>query len=117
MDKLRQLSKGELVQLVEAFGKGHKGTPIGSALTSFVKEWPSVSTQSPPYKKRKVSRRSCDFTKYSKRHIALHVAYFGEQYRGFAAQDNCDDTVEHHLFKALVKTCLIPDRESAKYQR
>jgi tRNA pseudouridine38/39 synthase len=68
-------------------------------------------------------KRSCEGSRpfemgyFAQRHIALHVAYFGERYCGFASQELTEDTVEHHLFAALNKACLISDRADSGYSR
>ena len=54
-------------------------------------------------------------TKYRQRYVALHIAYFGHKYRGFASQSETTETVENYLFEALTKTCLIADRKSSSY--
>lgn len=51
------------------------------------------------------------------RKILLQVAYFGWDYRGFVVQEDSEQTIERHLFKALTKTCLIENREKAEYHR
>ncbi|CAG9766637.1 unnamed protein product [Ceutorhynchus assimilis] len=58
-----------------------------------------------------------DFSKCKFRHILLHVFYLGWDYRGFAVQEDTTNTVEHHLFQALRRTCLIKDRSSSNYHR
>ncbi|XP_066150197.1 tRNA pseudouridine(38/39) synthase isoform X2 [Euwallacea fornicatus] len=58
-----------------------------------------------------------DFLKCRFRHILLHVFYLGWDYQGFAVQEDTTNTIEYHLFKALMKTCLIKNRESANYHR
>jgi tRNA pseudouridine38/39 synthase len=65
--------------------------------------------------KKKKERRKFDVTKYKKRYVALHIAYFGQKYRGYASQAETKETIEHYLFEALVKTCLIVDRASSSY--
>ena len=47
----------------------------------------------------------------------MHVMYLGHNYRGLAAQEDTDATIEHHLFKALVKTCMVEDRASSNFTR
>lgn len=53
----------------------------------------------------------------AQRHVALHVAYFGEDYGGLATQANRNDTVEYHLHSALKKACLIDDVKTCRYSR
>lgn len=55
--------------------------------------------------------------RYNKRRILLRLAYFGKQYRGLATQEDCTNTIEHHLFNALEKSRLIPSRDQANYHR
>lgn len=52
-----------------------------------------------------------------KRHVLLRFYYLGWDYQGFAAQENSAQTIEHHLFSALQKTCLIESRETSNYHR
>lgn len=51
----------------------------------------------------------------------MRVAYLGADYHGFAAQLNEKNvpinTVEHQLFQAMVKVCLIKDMDSCGYSR
>ncbi|XP_034049680.1 tRNA pseudouridine(38/39) synthase isoform X2 [Thalassophryne amazonica] len=53
------------------------------------------------------------------RSIKLRVAAAAKSLRklGFAVQENTDNTVEARLFEALLKTCLIQDRQSSNYHR
>ena len=61
--------------------------------------------------KKKKKRREFDHARFRRRHVALRVAYLGAEYHGFARQqdmqNNPINTVEHHLFKAMIKVCLI----------
>ena len=41
----------------------------------------------------------------------------GWYYQGFAVQENTANTIEHHLFSALTKSCLIENRETSNYHR
>ena len=43
--------------------------------------------------------------------------YLGWDYRGYVVQEDTHDTIEHHLFEALKKTCLIEDRSKSNYHR
>lgn len=52
-----------------------------------------------------------------KRHVLLKLYYLGWDYQGFATQENSGNTIEHHLFSALQKTCLIQSRETSNYHR
>ena len=68
-------------------------------------------------KKSHKKPRKFDFNLYKKRHIALHVCYFGWDYHGFAVQETTGKTIESELFKALVLTKLIKCREESNYHR
>lgn len=62
-------------------------------------------------------KRQFSFNKYKQRHIALKILYFGWDYDGIADQDDNKNTVEFHLFEALMKTCLIENKTSCSYNR
>lgn len=63
------------------------------------------------------TKKKFDFSRFKQRHIALKIAYFGWDYDGLAYQDSSDNTVEHHIICALIKTCLIESREKCKLNR
>ncbi|KAF3422522.1 hypothetical protein E2986_04841 [Frieseomelitta varia] len=58
-----------------------------------------------------------DFSKCSKRHILLKFYYLGWDYNGFVVQESIDNTIEEHLFEALIKSCCIESRETSNYHR
>ena len=62
-------------------------------------------------------QRGFDMSRCRQRHVALKIAYYGQSYHGFASQDDIDNTIEGHLFRALQQTCLIVDRDSCNYSR
>lgn len=66
---------------------------------------------------KKSDTKPFDFSKYNFQHIALKVMYLGWNYKGYVAQEDTIDTIEHHLFHALTKTKLIEDRASSNYHR
>uniref|UniRef100_W8C3R7 tRNA pseudouridine(38/39) synthase n=1 Tax=Ceratitis capitata TaxID=7213 RepID=W8C3R7_CERCA len=70
-----------------------------------------------PQTNRKTPKRKFDFQKSHKRHVLIKLLYFGWNYHGLAVQEDSNDTIEHHLFQALIRTCLIESRESANYHR
>jgi tRNA pseudouridine38/39 synthase len=43
--------------------------------------------------------------------------YLGWPYQGYAIQEDSSETIEHHLFEALITSCLIPNREVSNYHR
>lgn len=69
-------------------------------------------------KRRKGGAREFDWSKATFGHFVLKIAYVGTNYHGLAWQEpeTCP-TVEAELFAALVKTCLIRDRQSCQYSR
>lgn len=67
--------------------------------------------------KKQTSQKQFDFTKCQFRHILLKFYYLGWDYHGYATQEDTENTIEYHIFKALMKTCLIKNRESSNYHR
>ncbi|XP_043679435.1 tRNA pseudouridine(38/39) synthase [Vespula pensylvanica] len=63
------------------------------------------------------TQKQFDFTKCHKRHILLKLYYLGWDYDGFTCQEGNNNTIEHHLFSALIKSCCIESREKANYHR
>ncbi|KAJ3081238.1 tRNA pseudouridine synthase 3 [Quaeritorhiza haematococci] len=49
-----------------------------------------------------------DFSRSSKRYVALRIAYQGFKYRGFAKQKNTRQTIEEYLWRALRSAKLVP---------
>ena len=70
-----------------------------------------------PYNKSKKGDRPFDFKMFKKRHVLLHVSYFGWNYHGFAVQETTGKTIESELFNALLITKLIESRETSNYHR
>lgn len=68
-------------------------------------------------KSTKKRRKEFDMSRYGQRMIALKLNYQGWRFHGFASQTTSDDTVEAHLFNALLKTRLIESKESCEYSR
>nr|CAG4644054.1 EOG090X083V [Lepidurus arcticus] len=62
-------------------------------------------------------QKKFDFTRSARRHVLLHLAYFGWDYHGYVTQEQTQHTIEAELFQALVKTCLIEKRENSNYHR
>ncbi|XP_026739911.1 tRNA pseudouridine(38/39) synthase [Trichoplusia ni] len=65
----------------------------------------------------KDGQRQFDFRKCNFRRVLLRVLYFGWNYNGLAVQEDNNQTIEHHLFNALIKCCLIESRETSNYHR
>ena len=81
-------------------------------------------------KSNKNNEREFDSSAYESKMVALKVAYFGFSYQGFASQtgllnifnerkiaSNTSDTVEDHIFRALIRTRLILDPSTCNYSR
>lgn len=73
----------------------------------------AILSGEPAKKKAKKNAKGIDPSKYSKRFVALKLAYLGKSYNGFEYQPTgAMSTIEEELWKALVKACLIfPDPE------
>lgn len=79
--------------------------------------------------KKSKNERVFDAESYPFRHVALKVAYFGARYQGFASQVGLKalaagtgpacpaNTVEDHLFRAMLQTKLILNPETCQYSR
>ncbi|KAJ8706284.1 hypothetical protein PYW08_010910 [Mythimna loreyi] len=68
-------------------------------------------------KKGKVDKKQLDFSKCHFRRVLLRILYFGWDYNGLAVQEDTNQTIEHHLFQALIKSCLVQSRETSNYHR
>ncbi|XP_075988758.1 tRNA pseudouridine(38/39) synthase [Anticarsia gemmatalis] len=66
---------------------------------------------------RKKPAKPFDFSKCHFRRVLLRFLYFGWDYQGFVVQEDSTQTIEHHLFQALTKACLIESRETSNYAR
>ena len=79
-----------------------------------------ASVQDGGKQKREKGPRVFDMAKYRQRKVALLIQYNGQHYYGFASQaegSSSDETVEKHLFAALIKLRLIIDRKTCDYTR
>ncbi|XP_013175986.1 PREDICTED: tRNA pseudouridine(38/39) synthase [Papilio xuthus] len=70
-----------------------------------------------PKSSAEVNKRPFDFKKCHFRRVLLRILYFGWNYQGLAVQEDTTQTIEHHLFNALTKSCLIESRETSQYHR
>ncbi|KAH8277892.1 hypothetical protein KR018_009680 [Drosophila ironensis] len=68
-------------------------------------------------KEHKKAGRKFDWASAHRRHVLLKISYFGWDYQGLACQEDSNDTIESHLFRALTRTCLIESRATANYHR
>uniref|UniRef100_A0A1B6L6E9 Pseudouridine synthase I TruA alpha/beta domain-containing protein n=1 Tax=Graphocephala atropunctata TaxID=36148 RepID=A0A1B6L6E9_9HEMI len=108
-EELLELPKNELIDRIlqlEAHNKQLKS--IVAKQNDFKDEQKKSS------KKRK---RSFDFSRFPKQHIAMKLLYLGWDYQGYASIEDSTNTIEHHLFAALKKSCLIENRETSNYNR
>lgn len=62
-------------------------------------------------------KKPFDFSKCQYRRVLLRILYFGWDYQGLAVQEDTTQTIEHYLFHALTKSCLIQSRETSQYHR
>lgn len=49
--------------------------------------------------------------------MLLKFLYLGWEYQGYATQEDTANTIEHHLFSALVRCCLVESRQTSNYGR
>ena len=111
---LQNLSKDELIKLI-------------TEKLPFSNEF--METKAVNQKKERVERTFVP-TAYESKMVALKVAYFGFKYQGFASQtgllnifngstsaQSTADTVEDHLFRAMIRTRLILDPLACNYNR
>lgn len=70
-------------------------------------------------RQREQKSRPFDMSKYTKRKIALQVAYIGWNYCGYASQNKPETipTIEDMLFKALINCRLVEDIDKSDYSR
>ena len=109
------MPKIDLVSLLLA----HEARSMGDLDGGVAKRRKADATYQPAKAFLKPAKRQkgFDFSRCRQRCIALKIAYFGHGFHGFAAQDDSDNTIEGHLFRALERTCLIKDRATANYSR
>ena len=116
------LSKDELINLVLKLKKDNEHPRLKLEQSSDIglqEKSPEASCESKNSRKKSnnISQRAFDFSRYHKRHIALKIAYLGWDFHGFASQETVENTIEGHLFSALIKTRLIKDKVTANYSR
>lgn len=63
--------------------------------------------------KSRENQKPFDMSKYTTRHVAFKIAYFGWDFQGFALQEHTKNTVEQFFWDALEKTRLIENRKTA----
>ncbi|CAH4032358.1 tRNA pseudouridine(38/39) synthase [Pieris brassicae] len=105
-DELLQLDKEELVDRIIQL-EAHNAQ-LKNIISKNISETDETGNK---------NKKQYDFSKCHHRRILLKFLYFGWDYHGLAVQEDTTQTIEHHLFKALVKTCLIQSREKSQYHR
>ncbi|KAG8160102.1 hypothetical protein KVR01_009638 [Diaporthe batatas] len=108
-------TKDDLVSRIKQLENEIKSQSGGLQATSPPKHQDQEAAVLPgePAKKKakKKNSKGIDPANYSKRFVALKLAYLGKKYNGFEYQPTgAMSTIEEELWKALVKACLIfPD--------
>lgn len=111
--QLRALSHSELL----SYAIQHASRPECQQPTTTLKRALKPAAPLQGKEKKKKKQREFDMTRYGQRLIALRLVYAGWQFHGFAAQVDNENTVENHLFQALLKTRLIESRYTCEYSR
>ena len=97
--------------ILEATAERRKPIDAATSSSSMAASTSSATTEKKP-------KKEFDMQRYRQRHIAMQIQYEGEHYFGFTSQTGgCEETVEKHLFDALLKLKLITDKQSCNYSR
>eukprot|EP01083_Nonionella_stella_P001876 5383_1 len=68
--------------------------------------------------KKKFKHSKRNILRFSKRHVALRLAYVGTDFHGFASQADNSNTIEEHLMNALRRSFLIQEEhQEINYSR
>lgn len=111
-DELDQLPKSELIEMIirlEAYNKQLKNI--------LDKKINSQTDSDDKLQQIATTKKNFDFSKFTKRHVMLKFLYLGWTYEGYVVQDHTINTIEHHLFNALIRLCLIESRDTSNYNR
>ncbi|EDO36025.1 predicted protein [Nematostella vectensis] len=122
---LEKATRGELIEIIQRLReenkilmKKTKTSPLNATISDSCKETREFDPDCVQIKRAKSKpRKEFDFSRYNTRRIALRLSYLGWDMHGFASQEKIDNTVEAHLFDALIKACLVKSRESCSYSR
>ncbi|KAF2884103.1 hypothetical protein ILUMI_22071 [Ignelater luminosus] len=106
-DELHQYSKEELIEKIKSL-QSHN-----MQLRNII----AKSSSKQMGKQCKKVQKPFDFTTCTFRHVLLKFMYIGWDYQGYAVQEDTTNTIENYLFEALIKTCLIKNRNSSNYHR
>lgn len=107
-EDLLKLSKDDLVEHILRIES------TNSQLRNLIKKQNEIDSSGTLSNSKK---RPFDFSKHHKRHILLRILYLGWDYQGYATQEDTINTIEHHLFAALTKSCLVENRQTSNYHR
>ncbi|KAL9704028.1 hypothetical protein quinque_007546 [Culex quinquefasciatus] len=108
-EELEELSKEQLMdRIIQLESQNFQLKNIIQKATGTKSDQPRSSNK---------NQRKFDFSKCHKRHILLRFFYLGWDFQGYATQEDSANTIEHHLFNALTRVCLIESRESSNYHR
>ncbi|XP_067014520.2 tRNA pseudouridine(38/39) synthase [Anabrus simplex] len=110
-EELMALSKEELIEQVL------KLEAYNFQLKNVLNKQLSGAGADADQKEKDKKQRAFDFSKCTRRHVALRLLYLGWDYHGLSAQEWTHQTVEHRLFAALTKSCLIESRQTSNYHR
>ena len=120
-ETLNKLTKKELIDLIIKLNDSNDSNKgiVDSVITTIAAKKGNDAMNDDNDNSKKKVKRQFDMSKYRQRHIALQVQYDGCNYIGFASQSghNNDNTIEKHLFDALIKVKLIENRTTCKYTR
>lgn len=109
-EELQALDKEELIELIVKL-EAHR-----TQLSNIIQKRINPSNNS-EVSGRKGTSRKFDFNRSFKRHILLKFCYLGWDYQGYVTQEDTIETIEHNIFQALNKVCLIQSRETSNYNR
>ncbi|XP_043263103.1 tRNA pseudouridine(38/39) synthase isoform X1 [Colletes gigas] len=107
-EELELLDKSELIKKILFLEENNK--QLKALVNKINKKQTNINIVHKP-------KRPFNFLRYNKRHILLKFYYLGWDYNGFVVQENINDTIEQHLFAALIKSCCIESRETSNYHR
>lgn len=123
LDDLRGIPTDKLAQILSALMKDPQiAKTVSSLVTSLSQESNATSRptkEQQETKKKKKQDKAFDMTKYRRHHVAMEFQYEGGPYFGFASQapGDCEETIEKHIFEALLKCRLIENRQESGYSR
>uniref|UniRef100_A0A6M2DIV1 Putative trna pseudouridine38/39 synthase isoform x1 n=1 Tax=Xenopsylla cheopis TaxID=163159 RepID=A0A6M2DIV1_XENCH len=103
-EELRELDKEELIARI-------------IQLEAHNTQLKNILQKSQEPREKEPEDKQYNFNENLKRHILLKFYYLGWDYNGYAMQENSTKTIEHHIFKALIRARLIESRQTCNYHR